>query len=75
MLLWLWRKPAAIAPIRPLAWEHPYATSAGPKKQKTNKQKTESFLFLKPNFVYEIQIHRVDLKQNKNKKQQQQKKQ
>ena len=24
-LLWLWRRPAAAAPIRPLAWELPYA--------------------------------------------------
>ena len=23
--LWLWYKPAAEAPIRPLAWEHPQA--------------------------------------------------
>ena len=28
-LLWLWRRPAATAPIRPLAWEPPYATGAG----------------------------------------------
>ena len=27
MLLWLWRRPAAAAPILPLAWEPPYATS------------------------------------------------
>ena len=27
-LLWLWRRPAATAPIRPLAWEPPYATGA-----------------------------------------------
>ena len=25
-LLWLWRRPAATAPSRPLAWEPPYAT-------------------------------------------------
>ena len=24
-LLWLWRRPAAVAPIRPLAWEPPRA--------------------------------------------------
>ena len=24
-LLWLWRRPVAAAPIRPLAWEPPYA--------------------------------------------------
>ena len=32
VLLWLWRRPAAAAPIKPLAWEPPYATGAGQKK-------------------------------------------
>ena len=32
-LLWLWCRPAAAAPIQPLAQEHPYAT-VGPKKKK-----------------------------------------
>ena len=27
-LLWLWHRPAATAPIRPLAWEPPYAAGA-----------------------------------------------
>ena len=40
-LLWLWRKPAAAAPIRLLAWEHPYATGAALKKRNTyTKHKT-----------------------------------
>ena len=33
-LLWLWHRPAAIAPIRPLAWELLYATSVALKRQK-----------------------------------------
>ena len=33
-LLWLWLWPAAIAPIQPLAWEHPYAAGAALKKKK-----------------------------------------
>ena len=33
-LLWLWCRPAAVAPIRPLAWEPPYATGAALKNQK-----------------------------------------
>ena len=40
-LLWLWRRPAATALIRPLAWEPPYAHGSGPRKgrkTKTNKQ-------------------------------------
>ena len=36
---WLRRRPAATAPIRPLAWEFPYATSAALKGQKTKKNK------------------------------------
>ena len=33
-LLWLWCRPAAGVPNRPLAWEPPYATGAALKKQK-----------------------------------------
>ena len=32
MLLWLWRKPAAVVQIRPLAWEPPHAAGAALKK-------------------------------------------
>ena len=31
-LLWLWLRPAAIVPIRPLAWELPYAEEAALEK-------------------------------------------
>ena len=34
---WLWRRPASVAPIRPLAWEPPYATGVGLKKKNKNK--------------------------------------
>jgi len=37
-LLWLWFRPAATAPIRPLAWEPPYAMGAALKRQKKKKQ-------------------------------------
>ena len=43
VLLWLWRRPAAIAPIGPLAWEPPYASGVALQRQrdqKTNKQKS-----------------------------------
>ena len=39
LLLWLWRRLAAVAPIRPLAWEHPYAMGAALKKAKRPKKK------------------------------------
>jgi len=38
-LLWLWCRLAATAPIRPLAWELPYALGAALKKTKEKKKK------------------------------------
>ena len=37
-LLWLWRRPAAVAQICPLAWEPPVCHGCGPKRQKYKKQ-------------------------------------
>ena len=31
LLLWLWYRLAAVAPIRPLAWKFPYAVGAALK--------------------------------------------
>ena len=36
VLLWLWCRLVAIALIRPLAWESPYAETTALKRQKTN---------------------------------------
>ena len=36
-LLWLWRRPVATAPIRPLAWEPPYAVGAAQRNSKKTK--------------------------------------
>ena len=36
-LLWLWCRPAAIAPIRPLPWEPPHAEGAALEKAKKNQ--------------------------------------
>ena len=38
--LWLWHRLAATGPIRPLAWETPYATGAALKRQKDKKKYT-----------------------------------
>ena len=38
---WLWCKPAATAPILPLAWELPYVTGAAKKKKKERKKRKE----------------------------------
>ena len=45
VLLWLWLRPAAAAPIQPLAWELPYtlyAAVAALKRKKKKKQKTKT---------------------------------
>ena len=36
MLLWLWYRLAAVALIRPLAWEPPYANHVAMKKKITD---------------------------------------
>ena len=38
VLLWLWCRPAAVAPIRPLAWEPPYAAGVALKIKKFKKK-------------------------------------
>ena len=38
-LLWLWCRPAAVAPMRPLAWDPPYATSAALSRQKKKRSR------------------------------------
>ena len=40
-LLWLWRRPVAMAQIRPLAWEPPYAVRAAQEMAKRQKNKTK----------------------------------
>ena len=39
-LLWLWHRPAAIALIRPLAWELPQALKRQDKKKERKKEMT-----------------------------------
>ena len=38
-LLWLWCRPVATAPIRPLAWESPYAAGAAQEIAKKDQKK------------------------------------
>jgi len=45
-LLWLWCRLTAIAPIRPLAWEPPYAVGVAlekAKRQKKERKKEKGF--------------------------------
>ena len=41
-LLWLWCRLAATDPIRPLAWEPPYASGAAQEMAKRQKKKLSS---------------------------------
>ena len=38
VLLWLWDRPAATAPMRALAWEPPYAAGVALKSKKNKKK-------------------------------------
>ena len=38
-LLWLWCRPAAMAPIRPVVWEPPYAMSEALEKERKERKK------------------------------------
>ena len=39
VLLWLWQRLAATAPIRPLAWEPPYAVRVAQETAKRQRDK------------------------------------
>ena len=41
-LQWLWHRPVATAPIRPLAWEPPYAAVAAQEIAKKTKKEIKS---------------------------------
>ena len=47
VLLWLWYRPAAAAPIQPLAWEFPNATGMVLKRPKKKKKFTLSLYLLR----------------------------
>ena len=49
-LLWLWRRPAAIAAIRPLAWKPPYAAGAAQEMAKRPKKKKIIIIINNNNF-------------------------
>ena len=42
VLLWLWHRPAATAPIRPLAWEPPYAMGVAQRNSKETKKNKQT---------------------------------
>ena len=53
----LWRRPAATAPIRPLAWEPPYAVGTALKGQKDKKKKKNPKLAAKKHCPNQMTAH------------------
>ena len=62
-LLWLWHWPAAAAPIRPLAWQVPYAVRVVLKGQKKKKECTgkEILLHCTGNYVQSLVIEHDEI--------------
>ena len=46
-LLWLWHRPAAVAPTGPLVWEPTCATSTAPKSKKKEKKRCSVLLAIR----------------------------
>ena len=46
LFLWLWLRLVATAPIRPLAWELPYATGAAQEMAKRQNKKINKMQFV-----------------------------
>ena len=53
-LLWLWSRPVAIAPIRLLAWEPPFASGKALEKD----QKKKKILLIQHFIMENVKIHR-----------------
>ena len=54
-LLWLWCRPEAVALIRPLAWEHPYATGTALQSKKKKKKKKKKSVIAGNSFSFVAQ--------------------
>ena len=52
-LLWLWHRWATAAPIRPLAWEPPYAMGAAIDKAKRQKKNSQGAAEMNLTSMYE----------------------
>ena len=61
VLLWLWYKLAATAPIRPLAWETPNAMATALKTPKKKKEKKKVLLPLMFRFLSELNENSLGL--------------
>ena len=56
-LLWLWHRPVTTAPIRPLAWEPPYATGAVQEMAKRQKDKEKKKKNLRDYHIHMVKVY------------------
>ena len=56
-LLWLWQRPAAVAPIRSLAWEPPHATGVALQDQKEKRKKKLGVAVMAQQLTNPTRIH------------------
>ena len=56
VLLWLWCRPVAVAPITHLVWELPYAKGVALKRQKGEK-KNQKTIYNKHSFKERIHLN------------------
>ena len=61
-LLWLWCRPVAVAPIRPLAWEPLYTVGAALKKEKNKKAKETNKKESSTKCIYNPHILKTQMK-------------
>ena len=63
VLLWLWHWPEAVAPILPLAWEHPHAMDAALKKKEIQMNNTATFSsrYHKVNYINYFQLYNTNI--------------
>ena len=60
-LLWLWRRRAAAAPVRPPAWEPPHAAGAAKQMAPRPEEKKEKKNKLKPTYSSQLENTAVKL--------------
>ena len=59
VLLWLWCRPAAVALIRPLAWEPSYATGVALKSKKRRKEERKKLGIYNINILSAVSFIKV----------------
>ena len=62
VLLWLWYRPAAVALIRPLAWEPPYAAEVALEMAKRQKKKKNLLAKRKKIILFVFGLHMWHMK-------------